>query len=315
MIDVRRLHVLRTLARCKTVRATAEELHLSPSAVSQQISLFERELGVDLVMRDGRNIKLTGGALVLLEHAHEVFRELEGAQADLEAYRTGELGVTYVGAFASSVAGLVAPAVAEFCHSRSRWRVSVVQAEPEESIDRLLAGELDVAVTMSGRHLPDHQNGEVLIEQLLAEPYDAVVSSSHPLGRTACLDMALDLADQPLISSAPGTAWHDCVVAAAHQAGFQPCIAHTVDDFAAAVGLVQGGLGITVLPRLGWRGANLEGVTVRPVTPAPRRKIFAAVRRGSHLDALVEVLRQHGARIEPEDPSPPLPPHDVGKVV
>ena len=79
MIDVRRLRVLRALADHGTVAAAAQALHLTPSAVSQQLAALEREVGQPVAERRGRGLVLTGAADVLLAHAHALFAQLERA--------------------------------------------------------------------------------------------------------------------------------------------------------------------------------------------------------------------------------------------
>ncbi|MBK0865404.1 LysR family transcriptional regulator [Saccharopolyspora sp. HNM0986] len=297
VIDVRRLRLLEALARHGTVRATAEAVHMSPSAVSQQISLLEHESGVILVEKDGRNIRLTPGAWLLIEHARTIFSELESAKADLEAYQQGERGLTRVGAFASAIPSFIAPAIARLRHMRPQWKFHIMQVEPETSIDRLINGDVELVITMSCRHLPHSDHPQVRLEPLLTEPYDAVLRADDPLCAEPDLDFATHLEGQDWVMSAPGSAWHDCAVAAANQAGFQPRVMHTVDDFTAAIGLVRAGLGITVLPRLGWNSASRSGIAVRTLRSGPRRKVFAAVRRGDRAPALVELLREEGARL------------------
>src|ERR671910_15879 len=109
-IDLRRLRVLRELDQRGTVAATAAALHLTPSAVSQQLAALARELGVPLLERRGRGVRLTGQARLLLEHAGAVQAQLERARADLAAWDQGELGFVTVSGFSTAITGLVAPA-------------------------------------------------------------------------------------------------------------------------------------------------------------------------------------------------------------
>ncbi len=117
MIDVRRLQVLRAFAEHHTVAATAEALGVTPSAVSQQLAALAKETEVPLVERSNRRFVLTGAGRVLLERAQVIFAELERAQADLARYAEGSLGSVRVGAFATGISNLVAPAVARLRHT------------------------------------------------------------------------------------------------------------------------------------------------------------------------------------------------------
>ena len=82
MVEVRRLAVLRELHRCGTVTAAAAALHMTPSAVSQNLAALARETRTRLIEPHGRGVRLTGAGMVLLKHAEAVFGELERTERD-----------------------------------------------------------------------------------------------------------------------------------------------------------------------------------------------------------------------------------------
>src|ERR1700712_4062378 len=135
MIDVRRLEILRELDRCGTIAATAEVVHLTPSAVSQQLAALSREAGTPMLEPDGRRVRLTAAADLLLRHAHEVFTHLEAAESDLAAFRRGDAGVVRLGAFPTAIRGVVVPVLAELRGSRLELQIREVQ--PEHTVDAL----------------------------------------------------------------------------------------------------------------------------------------------------------------------------------
>ncbi|WP_285733899.1 LysR family transcriptional regulator [Nocardiopsis sp. ATB16-24] len=297
MIDVRRLQLLQALDRHRTVAATAEALHVTPSAVSQQLSALVKEAGVPLVERNGRRFLLTGAARVLLKRAPVIFAEMERAAADLAEYAEGDRGVIRVGSFATGISDLIAPALARLRVSHPGWSFEVVQAEPEESPEMLRSGDLDVALTMSTGHLPPKGDPDFRTDSVMVELFDVILPYQHPLAARSSLHLAEDLSDQDWILSAPGTAWHECVSGAAHQAGFQPRVAHTVDDFSAVFALVQAGLGIALMPRLAWTGLNTAQVVVRGVRESARRHIIALSRAGATPEPLLTAVREAARKV------------------
>src|SRR5215212_7329501 len=112
VIDARRLRVLREVAQQGTLSAAADALHLTPSAVSQQLAALEREIGQPVVERNGRGVRLTGAAEVLVGHANVVLAQLEAAAADVAAYAEGLVGTVRVAGFATALAEIAAPAAA-----------------------------------------------------------------------------------------------------------------------------------------------------------------------------------------------------------
>ena len=113
MIDVRKLEILRELDRCGTIAATALAVHLTPSAVSQQLAALSREAGTPMLEPDGRRVRLTEAAQLLLSHAHQIFTHLEHAESDLAAFRRGDAGTVRLGTFSSAVKALAVPVISD----------------------------------------------------------------------------------------------------------------------------------------------------------------------------------------------------------
>src|SRR5512140_783720 len=151
-IDIRRLRVLREVRERGTIGATAKALGLTPSAIAQQLSALGREIGVPLLAPQGRGVRLTQQAELLLEHATAIDAQLERARADLAAFQDGQVGRVAVGAFATAITGLVAPALERLGRERPRIRLAIREtgAECFPMLDR---GELDLVVTV------DHRGG------------------------------------------------------------------------------------------------------------------------------------------------------------
>src|SRR4051812_3425348 len=107
MLDVRRLRLLHALAGHGTVTAVAERLHLTGPAISQQLAVLEREIGLPLVERDGRRLKLTDAGRVLVAHTEIVLGQLANAEADLVALRSEISGTVRLAAFPTAAATMI----------------------------------------------------------------------------------------------------------------------------------------------------------------------------------------------------------------
>ncbi|GAA2653528.1 LysR family transcriptional regulator [Streptomyces lunalinharesii] len=281
MIEARRLHILRALADHRTVTAAAAALYLTPSAVSQQLAALEQETGHRLVDRGARGVRLTAAGDILLGHANAVLAQLERAEAELAAYDEGEAGTVTVAAFATGIALVLAPALAELAGSAPGIRVRVQDAEGDASLLMVLDRQVDVAVAVEYRGAPDADDPRLTRVPLYAEPFDAVLPPGHPLASVAAVPLA-GLAKDPWIGPYSGNPCHDVVVLACEYAGFRPRLTHSSDDFRAVVALASAGVGVALVPRSALRGMDLGGVVVRPVDGvAPTRRVFAAVRRGA----------------------------------
>src|SRR5690349_13770756 len=180
MIEVRRLRLLQELAAHGTVTGAAAALHITPSAVSQQLGVLAREAGAPVVERDGRRVRLTGAGRVLLGHADKVVAQIEAARADLDAHAAREVGLERACGFASAVAALLAPAAARVRATRPGWRVELSEMETEDSLPRLRSYDLDLVLVMSSSHLPTPDSARVELEPLVADPFDALLPAAHP---------------------------------------------------------------------------------------------------------------------------------------
>ncbi|MEV4869164.1 LysR family transcriptional regulator [Streptomyces syringium] len=287
MIDPRRLRILRAVADHRTVTAAAAALYLTPSAVSQQLAALEQETGHTLLTRSGRGVRLTAAGDILLAHANAVLVQLERAEAELAAYAGGTAGEVRVVAFATGIAEVLAPAIGRLADRHPDLRIRVRDAEGEESLRLVLDGEADVVLAVEYRGSPGEDDRRLARVPLYAEPFDAVLHTSHPLGQGAYVALA-ELADSDWIGPYPGNPCHDVMLLACELAGFQPRLVHSSDDFRAVVALAGAGAGVALVPRSALRGMELKDTVVRPVTgPAATRRVFAAVRRGAERHPLI----------------------------
>ncbi|RZQ60503.1 LysR family transcriptional regulator [Amycolatopsis suaedae] len=298
MIDLRRLQVLRVLADRGTVTEAARALHVTPSAVSQQLGQLARELDVELLARDGRGVVLTPAAHALLAHADELARRWELARADL-AGLTGTVGGTVrLCGVSSALAAFAAPAVRILRQRHPRLRVRLAEEETGECYRLLLSGQSDVAVVLPAAASPPAGDPRFDRQVLVEDPQDLLVPAGHPLAGRAAVPLAAAAGEDWLVKVRDNDS-HDLLVAACAAAGFTPRVAHEVKEWYAVSRLVAEGLGVCLLPRLVPVPADHAVVRV-PLRgdPAPRRAIVAAVRRGSAdhpaVAAVLTALREAG---------------------
>ena len=282
MIDPVHLRTLRALSDHGTVVAAAETLHLSPSAVSQQLTSLARTTGCTLLEKRGRGVVLTQPAKILLEHADAILERFEQAESDMRSYQQGDTAVLRIGGFSTSLQNFVAEAVSSALLRNPGWSIQIDEVESEEAMALLLDRELDLAVVMIAPNRPLLADRRISLEPLIADTYRAVVPRAHPLGALDELDQLSRLAYEPWVLSRHWTSCHEIVMAACAVCGFQPHAAHNTTDFAAAVSMVGHGLGVTVIPMLGLPRQVPDSVRILPIrSNPPTRHIAVAVRSGS----------------------------------
>lgn len=277
--DVKKLRILRTLRDRGTVTATAEALLMTPSAVSQQLTNLAKQLGVDLLEAQGRRVRLTDAAHLVLRHAEAVFAQLERAEAELTGYLRGEAGEVRVAAFSTAVPALVVPAVRLLRDGdRPGPDVRVREAEAAQAYELLTAGEVDLALSLAA-HAPTARDPRFSLFPLLADPLDVALPAGHPLADAPGLRLA-DLAADRWIFGGSGP-WSEITTAACEAAGFVPEQAHSAAGWTAILALVEAGMGVALVPRMAAR-ERCEDVVMRVLeADRPRRHVVAAVRHGA----------------------------------
>jgi DNA-binding transcriptional LysR family regulator len=279
MIEVRRLRLLRELAARGTVAAVATACNFTPSAVSQQLAVLEREAGVRLFERAGRTLRLTEAARRLVAHTDVILAGLERAQADLAALSTSVRGTVHLAAFPTAMRALVPAALGRCRHEHPELRVVLHQLEPSQSLPALKLGDLDVAVCYEYDLLPHPTDPGLELTPLLVDPMRVALPPGHPAtAETVALGK---LRDERWIAAPDGTACHAHIVRACALAGFTPRIEAYSDDFTATLAMVEAGLGVSLLPKLA-TSTQRTRAELRPVADMPlNRRLLAAVRAGS----------------------------------
>jgi DNA-binding transcriptional LysR family regulator len=289
-IDVRRLQVLRELQRCLTVGATARALNLTPSAVSQQIAALSRDIGVALLAPNGRGVRLTPQAQLLLEHATLIDAQLERARADLAAMEDGTIGRFLLGTFSTAVSGLVAPAIERLQNQCPGIRIDVVDAEPPGCSVLLDRGDLDIVIAVDYRSVPSREDPRYYREELLDDPLWVAVPDGHPQATRSSIDLRV-LAKERWIMGALQGPCLEATLGACAAAGFNPAVAHRVNDWSAFVPLVAAGC-VGLIPHLGIDATPLRRVAVRPVAGKwrPSRHLYVAIRAGAQRSPAMAVV-------------------------
>lgn len=275
MLDVRKLRLLRELAHRGTIAAVAEALSYTPSAVSQQLAALEREAGRDLLTRTGRRVNLTPAGAVLVEHAETILADLERAEAALAASETGLSGSVRLGAFPTALRTVVLPAMLEIGRAEPDLELTVTEVDPAEVPDRLRGGRLDLALVHEYDNVPLTVGAGIELEPLLDEVvYLAAPTPPEVPGIAGIRDHS----GSRWIVGNPGTLCHTMAVRTCQAHGFEPRVAHRVDDFATVLRLVAAGAGVALVPQLGATEVP-AGVVLTPLPIGRRTRI--AYRRGS----------------------------------
>lgn len=269
-MEINQLRAWRSVVATGSVRAAAQSLGYSPSAVSQQVTQLQREARLPLLSKVGRGIEPTPEGIVLAQRIDGVLAELNGLEEFLRTMRAGHSSTLSIGYF-PSIGTTWIPEILSALSTRHREvRIELFVAESFDP-QRKPRPDLQLLVLPPKSPTPDGYTQHLLTE----DPFVVAVPTGHELAEHSRVPLH-DLSDEDWIDNdTPTGTCRQIVLDASAALGFQPSFRLQAPDYGSALGLVARGLGISVLPRLATHSLP-EGVTTLPIEdPAPTRSIYA----------------------------------------
>ncbi|OWJ64500.1 LysR family transcriptional regulator [Inquilinus limosus] len=260
-MDLRQLRYFVAVARERNFTRAAETLRIAQPPLSRQIKQLEDELGVTLIERGSRPVRLTEGGRLLYDQAVRALDHMEEIHAVMRRLREAEIPRFSIGFVASTLYGKLPEVIRRYRAARPRVELTLLELTTLEQIAALKEGRIDVGF---GRIPFD----DPLIERVLLRNEKIIVAlpETHPLqdhGGPLRLD---DLADQPLIlyPKAPRPSYADQVLALFRDRGLKPMVVHEVRELQTALGLVAAETGICLVSA-GVGRLQRDGVIYRPL--------------------------------------------------
>jgi DNA-binding transcriptional LysR family regulator len=272
----------------------AEALHQSPSAISQQLSTLEREVGVQLLRRVGRGVQLTAQAEVLVDHTAVVLERLERAEADLYSSLKEASGTVRVAVFQSAALALLPQTLQWLGSAHPRLRVTMTQHEPEEALQKTWASEFDLVIAEQypGHAAPRHP--ELDRVRLTTDSIRLAVPNTD----RSVVDVqgVEDTRDLAWVMEPRGAASRHWAEQACRSAGFEPDVRYETADLQAHLALIESGNAVALVPDL-MTVRSRPNVRLISLEGSPKRTIFTAARRASRGNPGIKAVRDALSRV------------------
>jgi DNA-binding transcriptional LysR family regulator len=297
MLDIRRLRMLHEFAARGSIARTAEALGYTPSAVSQQLAVLEKEAGTPLLDRTARSAGLTDAGKRLAIHAERILAMVEAAEADLSAQAAQPSGRVVVTAFPSAAVAF-APALARSLREHPQLSLLLREAEPDDGLQLVRSGEAEVAIVddWTGRMSADLEaadagHGVLSYYHLVRDPLILVVARDH---QAADPERPVDLRalrNESWLAAPVGEPSRQAADRLLAAVGLTPPVPSEFEGLGTVANLVARGLGIAIMPRLAV-GAYERRVVVRelPAGLDLARDVFAVARTASVIRPSVAVI-------------------------
>lgn len=222
----------------------AEQCHVSQPSLSQQIRKLEDELGARLFDRLGRAVRLTEVGKTLLPRARAVLRELEAARGDVAGHRDSVGGSLRLGVIPTVAPYLLPAQLISFARKFPQARISVVEEITPVLLERLRAGNIDIAILALPIRGHEFESVSFLTERLFA-----VVPKDHRLAKRSSV-LLKDLRSEPFLLLRDGHCFRDTAVAACDRARVHPQIAFESGQFSSLISMVGARMGVSIVPEM-----------------------------------------------------------------
>jgi molybdate transport repressor ModE-like protein len=299
-LDSQTLRVIAAIAEYGSITRAAAVLGFSQPAVSQQLKRVESRIGMPLVTRSGRGIRLTDAGEVLARHAGVVLEALDeaaGELSDLSGLRSGQVRLS---AFPSASSTIVPHLIQSMGAEHAGVQFTYLEAEPPAAVGSVRDGVSDIAIAFhypADRNDPFQESAEgLVVHELTRDDLLVLVPEGHRVvgGEHGTSVGRIDLAElraENWIAGCPRCRSH--LLDSCARSGFAPTISFETDNFVAVMSMVAAGLGVALLPSLARAASPLPaGVVALPSTGNDHRMIVAVTRPGAdQIPAVGETLR------------------------
>lgn len=287
-MELSRLRALRELASRHTMAAVADVLCLTASAVSQQIAQLEEKVGMPLVERQGRGVRLTRAGEVLVEHVERLLSIMDEAKSDLAQIKSEIAGVLRVAVFPTVAAALLPHVINALNQTYPYLQIVLDELEPADGLAALGSWRCDVSfVDDLCLQLRGKQNQAEYVHVLDDYLY-ALLPRRHPLAKKQTLSLA-ELKDEQWALDSASSVYAEFIQNLCRRAGYEPQVNANCRGFEVVSAMVSAGCSVTVMPglRLAYR---LNKVAAVKLAPEVKRKISLAYRRGERNHPAVKVF-------------------------
>lgn len=278
-LDLRRLRLLREVSRLGSLTAAAAELSFTTSAVSQQMTKLEHEMGVALLERHPRGAVLTEAGRALLRYADDIDRIIEAARAEMDEFAGLRRGQLRMGTFPTVGASLMPDVVLAFRARHPEVTVTVVSARRAGLVDRLKRRDIELTLLWDypWQRIKDE---ELTTVTLMSDPTLLLLPREHKLAHAPAVRAEALQDEHWIVRDEHPVA--DVLRRVCRAAGFEPSVAFAANDYQETQGMVAAGIGIALAPQLALSALRPDVVAV-PLENAPSRRILLAHLSGRHL--------------------------------
>jgi DNA-binding transcriptional LysR family regulator len=289
-MQLNQLEYLLAVAKYNSFTRAAEEINISQSSLSQQVSNLEKELGINLFVRTTRFVELTPVGESFIEHVSRIMSEVKAAHQCIYEYVSIDKGNLAVGIIPIIGHYPIPNLLATFQKEFPGIKLSLIEAQCDEVLRLLQSSKIEAAVVQQYNPDSSLQYFPLCIDKMVV-----VTSSRHPLASRKSVHIK-ELQNEKFIITPQNSGHHHDFDKACKLAGFEPNVLMTCSAVKTHISLVSEGLGITVLSSRVATSYVDPGVSILSLTPTIDRKIYLVIQKNTNISPILKAFVKHTAR-------------------
>lgn len=286
----KQLQYFMSVAECRHFTKASERLFVSQSALSQQITKLENDLGITLINRDSHPIELTPAGRVFAKQASIILADLKTLEEQMEQWRDTDSSSLRIGIIAGLSNLPLTEILSDFNTHHRSVKLSLVNHLSKKLCYLLDEELLDVAIFAMPANIQSYDFDVIPLQK---EPFFAIFPEKHPLAKNELFDIA-SAKNENFIFPSPENVSHDSILSNCKKHGFQPKIISYCNRPRHRINLVQAGFGISLISASGLMNhPTKEGIIVRPLTEPFHKTIVIARKKIRHAHGTVQAFWQY----------------------
>ncbi len=285
--DLQQLQAFIAVAERGSFRAAAEEIHLSPPAMSRRIEKLESIIGTRLLNRTTREVELTSVGRVFLERARAAIDDLESAMLGISDIATSRSGRVTVACVPSAAIYFLPQVISSFSAKYPAIRIRVIDESMNQTLQSVLSGESDFGIGFMNTLMP-----EIKFESIHVDPFVVAMRRDHPLANRKAVGWQ-EIAGERLISVARSSGNRQLLDDILSKAGLNPNFAFEVSHIGTLLGMVEAGLGVAAVPRMALPANHPSVVGLMLRKPTISRSLGLLSKQGATLRPAAAMFHDH----------------------
>lgn len=276
---LKQIQYFMAVAQTRHFTRASEQMYVSQSALSQQITKLENDMGVTLINRLSHPIELTKAGEEFAKYGADVLTAVENLQEHMQAWQSTGRSTLHIGMITGLGNLPLADILAKFNTEHSDIKLTLATQLSKALCEQLDDGTLDLAIIAAPRDIEKYDFNIIPLQQ---DPFVVILPAGHPMAKNKVFDLSKASKERFIFPTKPNVSL-DVFMDECKAAGFEPNIASFANDPGRRIDMVEAGLGIALISKSGLSYyLKNQKIAALPLKKPFYKNIVVARKKGVH---------------------------------